>query len=79
MKDFVKCPRSGHKSSKRLISLVFCGAAVLMAFALVIMVIFMSSVSDKALEVMSKIIVTLAVISGGAQATTMQLPKIGKE
>ncbi len=71
MKSIIRCPKHGGYSSKRAISLVFCAAAVILAFTLAVMLMFMPELSHEALSILSSVIITFAFISGGAQYATL--------
>jgi cell division protein FtsW (lipid II flippase) len=72
MKELITCPRSNHKSSKRVIALVFCGAAVLLSFFTVILITVRPDISSTIITPISTIITVFAGASAGTQATTMQ-------
>ncbi len=72
MRELISCPRSGHKSSKRVIALVFCAVASFLAFVLAAIVVVRPDANVEALKLLASVAGIFAIGAGGTQATTMQ-------
>ncbi len=71
MRELITCPRSRQKSSKRLIALVFCAAAVFLSLVLACLIVFRPNMDVDLLKLLASTIGIFALASGGTQATTM--------
>ncbi len=71
MRELISCPRSGHKSSKRVVSLVCCAMSVILGLTLTALIIFRPNMSIEPLKLLSSIIGVFVLAAGGVQATAM--------
>lgn len=70
MRELISCPRSGHKSSKRVIALVFCAVASILALVLATLIVIRPDGNVDALKLLASVIGALILGAGGTQATT---------